>query len=160
MRNWSGDEFSSSASRGDKSMKMRGRAAFDHGRKAVMILLSAALVATLCACATVDKDQRYQPLAATAGDLARAVMRFANQHPTEAAALDDQELVRQATAYDPRLLEPYAGLVVRGTVDGVILVCEGDGKTGLFEDAECTDIVDKILWLDKNPPCRFTLKCE
>jgi hypothetical protein len=142
-------------------MKMRGKVVlYDHGWKTFMILLSVALIATISACATVDKDQSYQPLAATAGDLARAVMRFANQHPTEAAALDDQELVRRATAYDPRLLEPYAGLVVRGTVDGVILVCEGDGKTGLFEDAECTDMVDRILWLDEHPPCQFTLKCE
>jgi hypothetical protein len=141
-------------------MKTTGKAALDYGRKAVMILLSAAFVATISACATVDKDQKFQPLAATASDLARAVMRFAKEHPMEAASLDDRELVRQATAYDPMLLEPYAGLVVRGTVDGVILVCDGDGKSGLFEDAECTDIVDKMLWSDKNAPCRFTLKCE
>lgn len=133
---------------------------FVNGRKTITILLSAALITTISACATIDQDQRLQPLAATASDLARAVMRFAKEHPMKAASLDDQELVRRATAYDPRLLEPYAGLVVRGTVDGVILVCEGDGKRGLFEDAECTDIVDKILWLEKNPPCQFTLKCE
>lgn len=133
---------------------------FVYGRKAINILLSAALITTISTCAAINKDQRLQQLAATASDLARAVMRFAKEHPVEAASLDDQELVRRATAYDPMLLEPYAGLVVRGTVDGVILVCEGDGKRGLFEDAECTDIVDKILWSDKNPPCQFTLKCE
>jgi len=101
-----------------------------------------------------------QPLAATANDLARAVMRFAMDHPKEAVLLDDQELVRQATAFDPMLLESYKGLVVRGTVDGVILVCTGDGKRGLIEDAECTDIVDKLLYLENNAPCEFTLKPE
>ena len=142
-------------------MRTISKAAFlDKVRKTTMILLCVALIAAISACATTNKDQRFQPLAATASDLARAVMRFAQEHPQEAASIDDQELVRQATAYDPKLLEPYAGLVVRGTVDGVILVCEGDGKRGIFEDAECTDIVDKILWSDRNPPCQFTLSCE
>ena len=142
-------------------MRTISKAAFlDKVRKTTMILLCVALIAAISACATTNKDQRFQPLAATASDLARAVMRFAQEHPQEAASIDDQELVRQATADDPKLLEPYAGLVVRGTVDGVILVCEGDGKRGIFEDAECTDIVDKILWSDRNPPCQFTLSCE
>jgi hypothetical protein len=101
-----------------------------------------------------------QPLAATASDLARAIMRFSRDNPTEAASLDDQALVRRATAYDPKLLTPYDGLVVRGTVDGVILVCSGDGERGLFEDAECTDMVDKMVWADENAPCQFSLKCQ
>lgn len=112
----------------------------------------------LCGCATVYTDKTMQPLAATAGDLARAVMRFAKNNPDTAASLNDRELVRRATAYDPKLLEPYDGLVVRGTVDGVILVCTADGRRGLIEDAECTDKVDKLLWHDKNAPCTFTLK--
>jgi hypothetical protein len=131
-----------------------------YGRKTITIFLFGALVSAISACATVSKDEKYSPLAATAGDLARAVMRFAREHPAEAGSLDDRELVRRATAYDPELLGPYDGLVVRGTVDGIILVCTCDGKTGLFEDAECTDIVDKIVWSDENAPCRFTLKCE
>lgn len=101
-----------------------------------------------------------QPLAATAADLARAVMRFAKENPEKAALLNDRELVQQATAFDPKLIEPYKGLVVRGTIDGVILVCSGDGRRGLFEDAECTDKVDRILWVENNAPCEFTLKLE
>jgi hypothetical protein len=111
-------------------------------------------------CAKKYTDKTMQPLAATASDLARADMLFAKNNPAEAASLNDRELVQRATAYDPNLLKPYEGLVVRGTVDGVILVCTGDGRRGLFEDVECSDKVDKIMWSDINAPCQFTLKSE
>jgi hypothetical protein len=126
-------------------------------RRATTVLLFGIFLVTISACVKTYTDEMMQPLAATAGDLARAVMRFAKNNPAEAASLDDQELVRRATAFDPKLLEPYKGLVVRGTVDGVILVCTGDGRRGLFEDAECSDKVDKLLWSDNNAPCQFTL---
>lgn len=77
-----------------------------------------------------------------------------------AASLDDQELVRRATAFDPNLLSAYEGLVVRGTADGIILVCTGDGKRGLLEDAERTPKVDRSVWADSSIPCQFTLKTE
>ena len=128
-------------------------------RKTTVVLLCGIALVTTSACARNYTDETMQPLAATASGLARAVMRFAKNNP-EAAALDDQELVRQATAFDADLLAPYQGLVVRGTVDGVILVCTGDGRRGLFEDAECSDRVDKPLWPNKNAPCQFTLTSE
>jgi hypothetical protein len=129
-------------------------------RSSLSVLLIGILLVSISACVICRKtytDETMQPLAATASDLARAIMRFAKNNPEKAASLDDQELVRQATAFDPKLLEPYKGLVVRGTVDGVILVCTGDGRRGLFEDAECTDEVDRPLWSDENAPCQFTL---
>ena len=133
-------------------------------RRTALILLAGGMVlVTISACAQNHQtytDAMMQPLAATAGDLARAVMRFAKDNPGEAALLDDQELVRRATAFDPNLLESYNGLVVRGTRDGVILVCTGDARRGLFEDIECSDKVDKPVWGDGNAPCQFTLKPE
>jgi hypothetical protein len=130
-------------------------------RRTTVTLLCGMVLLTTSACAKgCYTDEKMQPLAATATDLARAVIRFAKNNPGEAASLDDQELVRRATAFDPNLLESYKGLVVRGTVDGVILVCTGDGKRGLFEDAECSDKVDKPVWADNNAPCEFTLKLE
>lgn len=128
-------------------------------RKTTATLLCGIALITLSACAKgCYTDEKMQPLAATATDLARAVMQFAKNNPGEVAALDDQELVRRATAFDPNLLESYKGLVVRGTVDGIILVCTGDGRRGLFEDAECSDKVDKPVWANKNMPCEFTLR--
>jgi hypothetical protein len=129
-------------------------------RRTAAILLCGIILVTTSACVKIYTDERMQPLAATASDLARAVMRFAKNNPAEAASLDDRELVQQATAFDPKLLESYKGFVVRGTVDGIILVCTGDGRRGLFEDAECTDKVDKQTWSDSNAPCQFTLKPE
>ena len=129
-------------------------------RRTAVILLAGIFLVTIFACATVYNDERMQPLAATAGDLARAVMRFSNNNPAQAALLDDQELVRQATAYDPKLLEPYKDFVVRGTADGVILVCTGDGRRALLEDAECSDKVDRQLWSDNDAPCQFTIELE
>lgn len=130
-------------------------------RRTTVILLCGIFLVTISACCTKDyTDERMQPLAATASDLARSVMRFAKNNPAEAVSLDDQELVRRATAFDPNLLKSYKGLVVRGTVDGVILVCTCDGRRGLFEDAECSDRVDKLSWSDNKAPCQFTLKSE
>jgi hypothetical protein len=128
------------------------------------LLLYGILIVTISGgCAhtyTTYTDETMQPLAATASDLARAVMHYAEDHPAEAASLDDQQLVERATAFDPNLLKPYNGLVVRGTADGIILVCTSDGKRGLFEDAECSDKVDKKIWSDSEAPCQFTLDIE
>ena len=129
-------------------------------RRTTAILLFGIFLVTISGCPKVYTHEMMQPLAATASDLARSVMQFAKNNPAEAALLDDQELVRRATAFDPNLLESYKGYVVRGTVDGVILVCTGDGGRGLLEDAECSDKVDKLLWSDYNAPCQFTLKPE
>jgi hypothetical protein len=130
-----------------------------------MILAGGWIVIAPSGCITPGCEGTYtneslQPLAATSGDLARAVMKFVEEHPGEAAALNDRDLVIKATAYDEMLLKPYAKLVVRGRADGVILVCTCDGKRGLFEDAECTDTVDRMVWTDENAPCEFTLKTE
>ena len=129
-------------------------------RRTTAVLLCGVSLIIYAACAKGYTDEMMQPLAATASDLARAVMRFAKNNPTEAAALDYRELVRRATAFDPNLLESYKGFVVRGTVDGAILVCTGDGRRGLFEDLECSDKVDKPVWSDKDAPCQFTLTPE
>ncbi|MFZ2630355.1 MAG: hypothetical protein WA081_01795 [Desulfosalsimonadaceae bacterium] len=129
-------------------------------RTTTLLLCGIIIVIISGCCPKKYTNETMQPLAATASDLARAVMRFAKENPSEAASLDDRELVRRATAYDPDLLKPYDGLVVRGTADGVILVCSGDGERGLLEDAECTDIVDNLMWSDINAPCQFTLKPE
>lgn len=129
-------------------------------RRAITISFCGCILAATLGCARPYTSEEMQPLAATATDLARAVMRYAAANPNEAALLDDQALVRRATAYDPKLLEPYDGLVVRGTADGVILVCTSDGKVALIEDAECTDKVDKLLWPEGNVPCQFSLKLD
>lgn len=128
-------------------------------RKVTAILLCGILLTTF-GCAKDYTNEKMQPMAATASDLARTVMLFAKKNPAKAALLDDRDLVRQATAFDPKLLESYKGFVVRGNVDGVILVCTGDGRRGLFEDIECTDKVDKLTWSEHNAPCQFTLKAE
>ena len=124
------------------------------------IVLCVVFLVPVFGCAKNYSDEMMEPKAATAADLARAVIWFAKNNPAEAASLDDQELVRRATAFDPKLFSTYEGLVVRGTADGIILVCTGDGKRGLFEDAECTPKVDKPVWADSSIPCQFTLKTE
>lgn len=129
-------------------------------QKTAAVLLVGFLVVTSAACANDYTDETMQPLAATANDIARAVMRFTKANPAKAASLDDRELVRHAAAHDPNLLAPYKDLVVRGTADGVILVCAPDGRRGLFEDAECTDKVDRMEWTDKKTPCQFTLNVK
>jgi len=141
----------------DKTCKI---ALYTLWQRTTVILLFGTFLVIISACNKHYTDEMMQPLAATASDLARAVMQFAKNNPEEAASLDDQELVRRATALDPKLLESYKGFVVRGTIDGVILVCTGEGRRGLFEDAECSDKVDKLLWSDNNAPCQFTLKPE
>lgn len=125
-----------------------------------LIVLAVFLLVPVFGCAKNYSDEMMGPKAATAADLARAVIWFAKKNPAEVASLDDQELVRRATAFDPNVLRIYEGLVVRGTVDGIILVCTGDGTRGLFEDAECTPRVDRPVWADSNIPCQFTLKTE
>ena len=125
--------------------------------RAITITLCTIIFVAIAGCAKPPTREVMQPLAATASDLARAVMQYAVDNPAEGASLDDRQLVRRATAYAPKLLEPYENFVVRGTTAGIILVCSGDGQISYIEDAECTDIVDKILWNGERVPCRFSL---
>lgn len=138
--------------------KMRFERGFFRGfwHLAATMVVAVFLLGSSTGCAHDLGDKELQPLAATAADLGRAVRRYAITHP-DAATLDGQELVRQATSYDPSLLKPYTKLelVVIGRPQGVILVCTSDLKQGLFEDAVCSDAVDSIRWRDPASPCRF-----
>jgi hypothetical protein len=113
------------------------------------------LMTTSCAHAGDYSDETMQPLAATAGDLARAVRRYAAINPAEISGIGDQELVQRASAHDPTLLKPYGALVVRARPQGVVLVCSENGRIGLFEDAACTPAVDSIRWRTLTSPCAF-----
>jgi hypothetical protein len=128
-----------------------------HLRLGLALVVSIFFLLAIFSCTKNYSDEMMAPKAAIATDLARAVIAFSEKNPTEAASLDDQELVRRATDFDPNLLSPYDGLVVRGTSTGIILVCTGDGKRALIEDAECTTKVDKLLWSNSSSPCQFTL---
>jgi len=112
------------------------------------------------ACAEEFSDEKMQPLAATAFDLARVVRLYAVNNPDNIANLDDQELVRKATAYDPSLMGPYEGFIVRGLPSGVVLVCSADGKHGLIEDAACSPVVDSMRWKIEESTCEFQVNLD
>lgn len=142
-------------------MDKKNKAIFSFLQKWRLAIVSCMLLfVPVYSCAQNYSDEEMQPKAAKATEMARAVIFYAKNHPVETASLDDRELVRRATSFDPDLLRFYDGLVVRGTSDGIILVCTGDGKRGLFEDAECTPEVDRRVWADRSIPCQFTLKTE
>jgi hypothetical protein len=126
----------------------------------------ALLLLALCACqmvsATELTEEKIQNLEALTSDIGFATSYFARKNPEEAARLDDVTLVRTATAKTPAKMKPFdeANVIVRGTPQGVILVCDAQRTIGLFEDADCSPEVDRRYEKGANKPCEFTLKVE
>ncbi len=73
---------------------------------------------------------------------------------------NDAEILRLATAHDPSLLtavfKPYQIRVQRQDPYAVLLLCTGDGKWAVMEDAGCSARLDRRA--EGNVPCEFTLK--
>lgn len=79
-------------------------------------------------------------------------------------AISDEELIEKSVEHDKSLLSPFKNYklhVLRQDRHAIVLLCTGDGKYGLLEDAGCTYGLDKHLWLiSPTQPCEFTLTVE
>lgn len=68
--------------------------------------------------------------------------------------------LKQGTAHDPQLLDPFKGHVLRLRIENhhaLILVCQE--QTALIEDASCTANIDRYSSLEgRTSPCEFTMK--
>ena len=73
----------------------------------------------------------------------------------------DDQLLILATKHDPSLLEPFKGYklhVMKQDNHAAVLVCSGDGRNALLEDAGCTARMDLHRWREKPlSPCEFTI---
>ena len=126
-----------------------------------------AIVGVSGCCAAGLEQKHLDPMAAAAPDMAGLVAVYIRRNPDEAQNLDDVELVKAAAAYRDGLtpdddtdnyMTTYEGALVRGTRDGVILVCSTDRQIAYFEDARCTPKLDKDYYLKgQAPACDFTL---
>lgn len=134
---------------------------------AITAFLSVCVLAS-CVSAFDYTKKHLDPLAATAPDIAGLVMGYARHHPQKATELDDVELVREAAAFRDAMtpepdnyLDPYKHVLVRGTISGIILVCTKKGDRALFEDARCTDALDRAYYANnEKPACVFSIEVE
>lgn len=149
---------------GDKTMHrqfkvLSRRGAYFMARLALILLLAGGA----SSCAADYSEEKMQPLAAPVYHLAQIVRDYSSKNPSDAANLNNQELVLRAAAKAPvwadasSLLKPLGGYMVKGRPEGVILVCTDDGKRGLIEDAACSIEMDSPLWRDDANVCEFKL---
>ena len=127
-------------------------------RTMVFVLI---LVFLGCAHIRADEEQKMLTLGSALTKLSAAVestVRYKNP-PAE---IGNAELLILATQHDPKLLEPFVGYIVkvlREDKHAIVLICTGDSKRALLEDAGCSPKLDKHLWKEYPPKeCRFTLK--
>jgi len=77
------------------------------------------------------------------------------------SGISEYELLEKSTDENPELLRAFDDYQIRVASRNkhvVLLVCTGDGRHGLLEDAGCTDDMDKYLWENSSfQPCVFTM---
>ncbi len=129
-------------------------------RKALFFLT---LLIALAACGKGDKPDKKEmyKLASSLTKLASAVESTV-RYKKPPKGISDKELLKLATNHDPKLLSPFKKYTVKVSQQnrhGIVLVCTGNGKRGLLEDAGCSTAMDKHLWKG-SASCKFTLKAE
>lgn len=77
------------------------------------------------------------------------------------SGLESAELLKFATEHDPELLSRFSTYEVRVSTKeehAALLVCTGDGRRALLEDAGCTAPLDRQAWQEApDAPCEFKL---
>ena len=105
-------------------------------------------------------DKRMWTLASALTKLSKAVESTVRYDPTT-GSLTEKQLLAAATRNDPGLLTPFEGYEVRVSTPArhaIVLVCTGDGRQGLLEDAGCSAELDRHLWQEHPAlPCAFTV---
>lgn len=130
-------------------------------KNAVMkIILILTLASALTSCAAQDGRQMYAKASALTklSAAVEATVLYRDPSPT----LTDDELLRLATASDPRLLQEFDGLKLRVRKEPqvvTLLVCSVDADFALLEDVSCTAKLDRHHWRDSaSTLCEFTLR--
>lgn len=127
-----------------------------------MLVVSATVLAS-AACAGASgqySESEMNSLASALTKLSSAVdgaVRYRHASPL----LEEEELLKLATAQNPRLLAPFSGMKVKIQRDGaetVLLVCEPKRNVALLEDAACSARMEKHRWRDQpRSECTFTV---
>jgi len=125
-----------------------------------VILISLVILLDCTIISIADESEEMLILGSALTKLSAAVestVRYKNP-PTN---INDAELLALATKHDPTLLKPFANYtvrVLRQNRHAIILICTGDGKNALMEDAGCTSKLDEHLWeIHSAKSCEFTL---
>jgi hypothetical protein len=126
---------------------------------AIKTTLLLTLVATLGGCAAPVESQMYDKASVLTKLSAAVEATWLYQDLPE--PLTDDELLRIATADDPRLLHEFQDLKIHIRKDPLVvtlLVCTKGASVALLEDVSCTAKLDLHHWRDSpSKPCEFTL---
>jgi len=124
-------------------------------KRIVLFCLVMLLPCVSCAAGTGGRE----PSAAELRQLTAAVEVYV-RYSMPAGMADEQDILRQATAHEPRLLEPFDDARLRvGVVDrhGVVLVCTKDGAYALMEDSGCAAPLERDYRNDgTHHPCEVS----
>ncbi len=124
-----------------------------------------ALILMLLGCARlrVGEEGKMENLAGRLVKLTAAVEATV-RYGEPPAGIGDRELLRIATKLDPTLLWEFADYsirIARRHRHAIVLICTGDGKRALLEDAGSAPESVRRLWKEQPPrPCEFTLSIE
>ena len=126
-----------------------------------LAMLATALFLSACFTGRANDSELYADRAINLGWIAGALQGLVD-FGNPADGLTGEALIIEATKDNPRLLDPLAEFYVIGRTVGdysSVLMCDGERKRALAEDAGCTSTkLDARLW-DKSPsiPCAFQL---
>ena len=131
--------------------------------RTLLLCLSISLAAAACCTRQLPEEQERGVLKAKMLNLSSAVEAYfltLRQAPQGS----DEEILKAATTRQPEALAPefqrYKLRVQYQNPAAVLLLCTGDGKQAIMEDAGCSaaldDEPDDVI--PRNRPCEFTLR--
>lgn len=133
--------------------------AFGH-KLTLYLLVSSLMLTSGCSAIRTTHEESMLMEASRLTKLSSAVEATVRYEP-DVNTLSEVEILQQATAHDPTLLNSFQHRLLRVKVEdrhALVLVCTKDGHQGLIEDAGCSAAADKHLWMSSSAPCEFTLQ--
>lgn len=126
--------------------------------KSIVIVIALLLGACGFSGATVKPDE----MNVRASELTKlsAVVESYVRYGNPAPGASEEELLKEATKGQPRLLEDFAGYKLRVLSQhrhAAVLVCTKNGDRALLEDAGCTGKMDMHHWEKADARCDFTV---
>ncbi|WP_273207824.1 hypothetical protein [Marinobacter subterrani] len=121
----------------------------------LFLVISIQIAVAGCASVSASEEEMYEK--ASALTKLTGMVEVIVVYSDESSRLSDAELLEEATAHDPTVLDQFENYDLRASqADGhaVVTMCDANGSEALLQDLGCTAGLDTHYWITElQEPC-------
>lgn len=121
----------------------------------IFLIFSIQIAVTACTSVSTSEEEMYEK--ASALTKLTGMVEVIVVYSEDESNLTDAELLEEATAHDPTVLDQFENYELRASQKGghaVVTMCDANGSEALLQDLGCTAKLDKHFWQTKTQePC-------